>query len=96
MRITAAFEIKSYTIKSMIFPTLVETLCKKAENLKSKNKYEIDSLLEKINGLEMNITEMSEQIKNKAQNIYNGDRELMEEMEKEIMSLKEKVIKYDF
>ena len=91
MRITAAFEIKSYTIKNMIFPTLIETLCKKAESLKSRTKNEIDSLLEKIDGLEMKITEMSEQFKNKVENISNGDHELIEEMEKETMKLKEKV-----
>ena len=91
MRIAAAFEIKSYNIKNMIFPTLVETLCKKAESLKSKTKVEIDSLLEKIDGLEKNITDMSEEIKNKVENIHNGDHELIEEMEKETMKLKEKV-----
>lgn len=90
-KIGEVFEIKNSSIKNMIFSTLIEKICKKAENIKFKAKNEIESLMEKITDLEKKEVIRSEEIKNKFQNFKNIDNELVEQLENEVVKLKEKV-----
>ena len=91
-RVGDVFDIKISSIKNMIFSTLIEKLCKKAENIKFKAKHEIDSLMNKISDLEKKEVIRCEEIKNKFQNLKNNENVLVQQLENEVAKLKEKVI----
>ena len=90
-RVTEAFEIKSYTIKKMTFPTLIEKLCKKMEELKEQSKKEINSWIEKIKEMELKESLKYEEHQNKVENLQSGEKEIIQQLENEVAKHKEKV-----
>lgn len=91
-KITAAFDIKSFKIKNMIFPHLIEKLCQKAEFKKLQSKTEIESLLSKIETLEKNYLTKSSELKNYTQNLHSNENAMKIHFEKEISKMKDRVI----
>ena len=90
-RITGAFEIKSYYFNKMTFPTIVEKLCKRTEELKAQSKKEIDIYIEKIKEMELKESLRCEEHLKKVENLQSEEKKLIQQLESEVAKHKEKV-----
>lgn len=91
IRVAEVFELKSYTIKNMTFPILIEKICQKTEELKNKSKREIDGLDERMKNMEKAESLRVEEFKNKIKYLQSGENALIMQLKNEITKHKDKV-----
>ena len=95
-RVAEVFEIKSYTIKKMTFPTLIEKLCKKTEKIKAQSKKEINYWIERIKEMELKESMKLEKDQNKVENLKSGEKEIIQQLEIQVSEHREKVQRINF